>query len=90
MWMLLESAYVAKIYINASFIIFKLLFLFVRDCIATAFVNSFTSIFSGVVIFSYLGYMAKIQNKDISDVADEGKYIKHRTIGPKLIGRTCT
>ena len=34
--------------------------------------NSFTSIFSGFVVFSYLGYMADRQQKHISDVAQEG------------------
>lgn len=43
-----------------------------RDCLITAVVNSFTSIFSGFVIFSYLGYMAFKTNKDISEVATEG------------------
>ncbi|KAL3859363.1 hypothetical protein ACJMK2_009587 [Sinanodonta woodiana] len=43
-----------------------------RDCIFTATVNSFTSIFSGFVVFSYLGYMAERQHKDISKVAQEG------------------
>ncbi|KAK3589109.1 hypothetical protein CHS0354_017451 [Potamilus streckersoni] len=43
-----------------------------RDCIFTAIVNSFTSIFSGFVVFSYLGYMAEMQHKDISKVAQEG------------------
>ena len=33
--------------------------------------NSFTSFFSGFVIFTYLGYMAKSQNKEIKDVADQ-------------------
>ncbi|XP_052826373.1 sodium-dependent noradrenaline transporter isoform X1 [Octopus bimaculoides] len=43
-----------------------------RDCLITAVINSFTSIFSGFVIFSYLGYMAFKTNKDISEVATEG------------------
>lgn len=43
-----------------------------RDCLATVCVNSFTSLFSGFVIFSYLGYMSIRQNKDISVVAAEG------------------
>ena len=34
--------------------------------------NSFTSFFSGFVIFTYLGYMAKSQGKDIENVADQG------------------
>ena len=43
-----------------------------RDCLVTSAVNSFTSLFSGFVIFTYLGYMAKSQNKSIEDVADQG------------------
>ena len=42
-----------------------------RDCLVTSAVNSFTSFFSGFVIFTYLGYMAKSQNKEIKDVADQ-------------------
>ncbi|KAL4234396.1 Sodium-dependent noradrenaline transporter [Mactra antiquata] len=42
------------------------------DCMFTAAVNSFTSIFSGFVVFSYLGYMANRQQKHINHVAQEG------------------
>ncbi|XP_046361791.1 sodium-dependent dopamine transporter-like isoform X1 [Haliotis rufescens] len=43
-----------------------------RDCLITVAVNSFTSLFSGFVIFSYLGYMSLRTQKDISEVATEG------------------
>ena len=43
-----------------------------RDCVVTSFVNSFTSFFSGFVIFTYLGYMSWLQNKDIKQVAEQG------------------
>ncbi|GAB1601232.1 sodium-dependent noradrenaline transporter-like [Argonauta hians] len=43
-----------------------------RDCLVTAVINSFTSIFSGFVIFAYLGYMSYKTNKEISEVATEG------------------
>ncbi|XP_013402004.1 sodium-dependent noradrenaline transporter isoform X1 [Lingula anatina] len=43
-----------------------------RDCLITAGVNSFTSIFSGFVVFSYLGYMAFKKNTDIEKVAVDG------------------
>ncbi|XP_071175992.1 sodium-dependent noradrenaline transporter-like [Mytilus edulis] len=43
-----------------------------RDCLITAGVNSFTSIFSGFVVFTYLGYMATRQHKHIDTVAQEG------------------
>merc|ERR550539_119278 len=43
-----------------------------RDCLITSAVNSFTSFFSGFVIFTYLGYMAHRHDKDIEDVAVDG------------------
>ncbi|CAL1541303.1 unnamed protein product [Lymnaea stagnalis] len=43
-----------------------------RDCVITVIVNSLTSLFSGFVIFSYLGYMALKTHKDIDKVATEG------------------
>ncbi|XP_064641154.1 sodium-dependent noradrenaline transporter-like [Lineus longissimus] len=43
-----------------------------RDCMLTACVNSVTSIFSGFVIFSYLGYMSQKQSVPIQQVAKEG------------------
>ena len=46
-----------------------------RDCLVTSAVNSFTSFFSGFVIFTYLGYMAHTQGKDIANVADQGKFL---------------
>ena len=44
-----------------------------RDCIVTVIVNSATSIFSGIVIFSYLGFMAVRQDVDIDKVVAEGE-----------------
>lgn len=43
-----------------------------RDCIMTSVVNVLTSIYSGLVVFVYLGYMATMLGKDINDVASEG------------------
>ncbi|KAJ8302631.1 hypothetical protein KUTeg_019027, partial [Tegillarca granosa] len=43
-----------------------------RDCLITAGVNSFTSIYSGFVVFTYLGYMAQMQQKHINEVAQDG------------------
>merc|ERR1719225_2592273 len=43
-----------------------------RDVMITSTVNCFTSFFSGFVIFTYLGYMAKTQDKTIDTVADQG------------------
>ncbi|CAL1274531.1 unnamed protein product [Larinioides sclopetarius] len=43
-----------------------------RDCLFTVAVNSFTSFYSGFVIFAYLGYMANKESLPISEVATEG------------------
>ena len=43
-----------------------------RDAILVAMVNSFTSIFSGFIIFSVLGFMASETGKDIKDLVQEG------------------
>ncbi|XP_022915297.1 sodium-dependent dopamine transporter-like [Onthophagus taurus] len=43
-----------------------------KDCLVTTAVNSFTSFFSGFVIFTYLGYMSHKQQVPISSVAAEG------------------
>ncbi|XP_073986394.1 sodium-dependent noradrenaline transporter-like [Rhodnius prolixus] len=42
------------------------------DCIITSMVNSFTSFFSGFVIFTYLGFMSHKQGIPISSVATDG------------------
>lgn len=43
-----------------------------RDCIMTSAVNVLTSIYSGLVVFVYLGYMATNLGVDIDKVASEG------------------
>jgi solute carrier family 6 GABA transporter-like protein 1 len=43
-----------------------------RDSIIACVVSSATSLFSGVVIFSVLGHMAHLQNKDVGEVAKSG------------------
>ncbi|CAL8069862.1 unnamed protein product [Orchesella dallaii] len=43
-----------------------------RDCIVTSCVNCFTSIFSGFVIFTFLGSMAHRQGRKIEEVVSVG------------------
>ncbi|XP_063874899.1 sodium-dependent serotonin transporter-like isoform X1 [Scylla paramamosain] len=43
-----------------------------RDALLTSSINCLTSFLAGFVIFSVLGYMANVQNKDISEVGEEG------------------
>lgn len=43
-----------------------------KECLILAAFSEATCLISGLVIFSVLGYMAKITGKDISDVADGG------------------
>ncbi|XP_054710961.1 sodium-dependent noradrenaline transporter-like [Uloborus diversus] len=43
-----------------------------RDCLLTTAVNSFTSFYSGFVIFIFLGYMAHKQGVPINTVATDG------------------
>lgn len=43
-----------------------------RDVVLFTIINTLTSILSGFVIFSVLGYMSHIQNVRIEDVAEEG------------------
>ncbi|XP_064088102.1 sodium-dependent serotonin transporter-like [Macrobrachium nipponense] len=43
-----------------------------RDALLTSTINCLTSFLAGFVIFSVLGYMAHVQNKNISEVGQEG------------------
>lgn len=45
---------------------------FYRDSLIVCCISSGTSLFSGLVIFSVLGHMAFLQNKDVSQVARSG------------------
>lgn len=61
--------------LSISFLsLFSLKFAFVhnRDAILTSVVNCLTSLLAGFVIFSVLGYMAHVLNKDIENVATGG------------------
>lgn len=42
-----------------------------------ACVNTGTSFFAGFVVFSTLGHLAHVQNKDVADVATSGKVFIH-------------
>ena len=48
-------------------------FLFFRDCLIFASINSGTSIFAGFVIFTVLGYMAHEQGVSVGEVAESGE-----------------
>ena len=64
------------IYVYNNMILSFIVFIFhFRDCMVTSVVNSLTSFFSGFVIFTYLGYMAKYQDRKIENVAEQGSFI---------------
>ena len=44
-----------------------------RQCIAIACVNSFSSLYAGIVVFSTLGFMAKQQGVSVGEVAESGE-----------------
>lgn len=43
-----------------------------RDCLMTSAVNVITSVYSGLVVFVYIGYMAQNLGVEIDEVASEG------------------
>lgn len=43
-----------------------------RDCLMTSAVNVITSVYSGLVVFIYIGYMAQNLGVEIDEVASEG------------------
>ncbi|XP_075218410.1 sodium- and chloride-dependent taurine transporter-like isoform X2 [Lycorma delicatula] len=45
---------------------------FIKDCIFISVANSCTSLYSGLAVFSVLGFMAKEQGVPIADVAESG------------------
>lgn len=46
--------------------------MFCRDAIIVSVLDSVTSVFAGLVIFSIIGYMAEVLEQPIKDVATEG------------------
>ncbi|XP_014245066.1 sodium- and chloride-dependent taurine transporter-like [Cimex lectularius] len=59
---------------------------FIKDCLFISVVNSSTSIYSGLAVFSVLGFMAKEQNVSIEDVAESGPGLVFITY-PKAVGQ---
>ena len=51
----------------------------------TSLVNSLTSFFSGFVIFTYLGYMANYQDREIETVAEQGDLQRNINMPSKFI-----
>ena len=47
----------------------------IRDAIFTSTINCLTSFVAGFVIFSVLGYMAHVLQKDVSNVAADGESV---------------
>jgi len=43
-----------------------------RDALLVSFLNCGTSVFAGFVVFSFLGYMANLQGKEVADVVESG------------------
>ena len=46
-----------------------------RDALLISITDALTSIFSGAVVFSIIGYLSHVQNKDVGDpsIATDGK-----------------
>ncbi|CAH8632930.1 unnamed protein product [Schistosoma margrebowiei] len=43
-----------------------------RDCLITSLVNALTSLFAGVTVFAYLGYLANLTHTTVQTVTGEG------------------
>ena len=52
-----------------------IIIIYLQDALIICAVNSCTSMFAGIVIFSFLGFMANEQGVDVKDVAAGGKNV---------------
>merc|ERR1712165_420878 len=43
-----------------------------RDALLVSFLNCGTSVFAGFVVFSFIGFMANVQGKDVANVVESG------------------
>lgn len=50
-------------------------FFFIRDSIMVSLANCATSVFSGFVVFSYIGYLSFITGESVDKVVQEGSLV---------------
>lgn len=58
---------------NMTLWVFRNAFICVGACCGT-------SVFVGFVLFCYLGHMAHVQNKNITEIAEQGEYKSPRSL----------
>jgi len=63
-------------YADTSIYLYTYIFVF-RDTIIVSLGNCLTSVFAGIVIFSFIGFMAGEMNTEVENVVDKGYLHKH-------------